>query len=315
MYASAQSTEDLSFVLQHAQPGDTIVTGAANFGEIVLTGFSFSPAVKVVFHQDATIERMTLNHSTGLHFENATINAGVSNRPQSERAIFISGGGDIQFDHATVSWSDDGNNANDGTGIIADGVRSLTIQSSEFHHALVGVQVRTSSDVTIQNNHFSNIVADGIVVSGTSKLNILENVCINWTRIDGANAHPDCIQLQSGFRAVANTHTRIAGNVMLKGVGERFQGIFVSSRHADSAHINTVIEDNIARLDVGLGIGASNVDGLIIRNNDIRASQKATEAPRIVVYDNANNVKVIDNVAARIRTPQGSIVSGNTLPQ
>lgn len=310
---ASQSQQDLNSLLISAQPGDVIETDAADFEQINLTGYSFSPAVTIKFHDDAKVTSMVIRNSIGLHFDNANIRPGVSSRPNSDKAVYVFGGGDLKFSNSTIAWDDDGDPTNNAVAMLFDGVNGLVVESNRISHSTNGTQVRTSSDVRIQNNQYSRMLADGIVASGITNLEILDNLCVDWDKIPGSRGHPDCIQLQTGFRALPVVNARIADNIIVQGKGDRFQGIFVASSHAGVPHINTTIENNVIRLDIGLGIAAGNVDGLTIHANDIRPSYQASDRPRIVLYDPTTNVEITDNVTSGIRAPDDAIVEGNEL--
>lgn len=311
--AQAQTAADLIADLNAASPGDTIIVPAGDYGPVSLRWNSFSPAVTLQFEQGAVIETMQLRDVTGVIFDNLTISAGIAADPKRNYAVFVQRGGDLTFKDSHFSWAIDGDPSNDGPALVFDGVDGIRIENSHFSDMRDGVIIRSSSNVEIWGSHFTDLLKDGINLSGTDNVVIRENACTDFRIIPGFNAHPDCIQLQAGSRAIANTNVLIADNVMLIQDGEQAQGIFVKSKYANEPHRQITIENNLIRQSVTLGIYAENVEDLSIRNNDVLPSFDADYDPRIVVNDPSTNVLIEGNTVSRIDAPAHATVQNNTI--
>ena len=313
MPALADPADDLKAEIAAASPGDVIKTANADFGDLILVGYSFEPAVKVRFHKNATITSMEIRGVTGMTFNRAKIVAGVADRPVADKAVFVFGGSKITFNNANIQWAADGDPLNDGVGMIFEGVQGLTVNRSTFTNALSGIIIRSSTNAKVKNSSFSEILGDGVKVSGTDGVLIKGNSCTNFTSAPNVNPHPDCIQLLAGSRAVGNTNTRILSNTITKGDGASFQGIFMGTGVDGEMHVGVRIENNSITQSVGLGIAAIDVDGLTIRNNQVLPSPDATTAPRILVNDPTINVLIEGNTASAINAPEHATLINNTI--
>ncbi len=311
--AFAQTAADLVADIDAASPGDTIIVPAGDYGAVSLRWNDFSPAVTLQFEDGAAIQNLRLRDVTGLVFENLMISAGIANDPVREIAVLVQRGGDITFRNSSFAWAEDDDPSNDGTILIFDGVDGVKVENSHFSDMRDGVIVKNSANVEIWGSHFTDLLKDGIILSGSNNIVIRENACTDFQRIEGLNAHPDCIQLQAGSNAVANTNVLIADNSILMLDGERAQGIFIKSRFASAPHQQITVENNLIRQAHHLGIYAENVDDLIIRGNDILPAFNSVDTPRILVRDPSSNVLIEENTAPLIRAPAHATVQNNTI--
>lgn len=311
--AQAQTAADLIADINAASPGDTIIVPAGDYGAISLRWNNFAPAVTLKFENGAVIQTMQLRDVTGLVFEDVTISGGVAPDPVRNYAVFVQRGGDITFKNSHISWAIDGDPSNDGPGLVFDGVDGIRVENSHISDVRDGIIIRSSSNVEILGSHFTDLLKDGINLSGTDNVVIRENACTDFRSIEGFNAHPDCIQLQTGYRLIANSNVLIVDNAILIQDGEKAQGIFVKSKYAGVPHRQITIENNLIRHSVTLGVYAENVDDLIIRENDVLPSHDAIYAPRIVVHDLSTNVLIEGNTASRIDAPAHATVQNNTI--
>ncbi len=266
----------------------------------------------ISFHPDASLTSLVLRDVEGVHFDSLRVEAGETTSPKSAKAVYIQRGGDIAFRGAEIAWSNDGDPSNDGSGVFADGVAGLVVENSLIHDVRNGIVVTSAHDVSITGSRVANILADGVSVSGTTNMLIKDNLCIDFAARGTSGVHPDCIQLQAGSRAIANENIRIIDNVSLKGFGDTAQGIFVKSKYVGVPHRDILIENNLIKQSVTLGIYGENVDGLTIRGNRVLSSPEADTPPRILVRDPSSGVVIENKTAWRIVAPAGATVSGNT---
>ncbi|NNE42486.1 MAG: right-handed parallel beta-helix repeat-containing protein [Marinicaulis sp.] len=311
--ASAQLAGDLNALLAAASPGDVISTKNRDFGDVSLAGYSFDPPVTIKFHKKAAINQLIIRNSSGLKFDGMNMVLGESFSPASDKGVFVLGGGNIAFNDASIEWARDADPLNDGTAMVFDGVDGVSISGGAISHSLSGVVIRSSSNASVRGVQFSELLGDGIVVSGTRDVTIDDNTCTDFAPRGTSGSHPDCIQLQAGSRAVANTNLAITNNMALKGAGSKFQGIFVTSRHVGVPHINVTIENNTVKQDVGNGIAASNIDGLTVRGNQVLPAFDVTDPPRIIVNEPASDVLIEGNTASGITAPPDAIIRDNTI--
>ncbi len=312
--ASAQPVTDIQAALGAASPGDVIEIAAGDYGLVEITGESFAPAVTLRFLDGAEVKKMRIRHSTGLVFENLKVEAGPSLDPLRENAVVVFSGGDITFRNSSFAWAKDGDPLNDGTALSVDGVEGFRIISNHFSNTREALIVRASTDVVIADSHFTDILEDGIVIAGSTDVLIDHNICTDFRAAADPLSHPDCIQLQSGGRAVANTNVMISNNTIQQGAGDRAQPIFVNSRHAGVPHIGVTIENNTTRQSTAIGIHVGNTHDLIIRGNRVLPSPQSVEPPRILARSDTQNVLIEGNTAARVRGPAGSIIRDNVTP-
>ncbi|MEM9013545.1 MAG: right-handed parallel beta-helix repeat-containing protein [Pseudomonadota bacterium] len=312
--AIAHAATDIQAALDTAAPGDTIQVAAGSYGVQQLGGVSFDEPVTLVFDENAYVERLILRFATGVHFDNLHIESGPATNPHSENALMVFGGGDILFRRASFAWARDGDPLNDGTLLVFDGVAGVAVKESHFSDAREALMIRSSQDVQIIGNHFTEILEDAIVIAGSDRVTIDQNLCTDFTASADPHAHPDCIQLQAGGRAVANTDVTISNNVIMQGVGDKAQPIFIGSRHIGVPHIGVVVEKNVTRQSTAIGIHIGNTNDLVVRGNQVLPSTQADAPPRILVRAPGENILIEDNIAAQVRGPVGAIVQNNTIP-
>ena len=310
--AVAQS--DILAALSTAQPGDVIELSAGDYGLLEISGYAFSTPVTLRFHEEAVVEQLRLRYVTGLHFENLEVKVGVAENPSKENAVYIFGGGDLSFRKSRLAWSEDDDPLNDGTLVVADGVDGLSVEATHFSDGRNGVIVRSSNNVRITGSHFTEIASDAIVISGSSDVVVDQNLCADFRSVSIPGAHPDCIQLQSGSRGVANDNVRIKNNTILQADGDKFQPIFISSRHVSAPNTTILVEGNLIRQSTAIGIHIGNTNDLIVRGNRVYPSLQSEISPRILVRAPGSNVLIEDNIAASVKGPEGAIIQNNTTP-
>jgi len=312
--ASARAKTDIGAALEAASPGDVITIAAGDYGLVRLGGQSFDPPVTLRFNRAAKVKKMRLQNLTGVIFENLHQEAGPSDNPVSENAIFIKGGGNITFRHSSFAWAKDGDPLNDGTLIILDGVNGARIEAGHFSDAREAVVIRSSQNIAIVNSRFTDILEDGMVIAGSHNVLIDGNYCADFHASAAPEAHPDCIQLQTGGRGVANADVVISNNIILQRNGDRAQPIFIASRHPGKQHLRITIENNLSRQATAIGIHVNNTRDLIIRGNQMYPSPQSTEYPRIVVRQSQGDILIENNITSRVRAPQGAVIRNNTPP-
>lgn len=311
---SAQTAADLEAAVNAAAPGDVITVTPGSYDLVELGPNNFSPAVTLRFIDGASIGRMFLRDVTGLVFENLIVEAGESLNPVSENAVLVQDGGDITFRKSSFAWAKDDDPLNDGTALAFDRVDGIRVQNSHFSHVREGLIIRNSSNAEVVASHFTDMLEDAIVIAGSQHVTLRENTCTDFRRAAGLNTHPDCIQLQASSQAVADTDVLIADNAVLKGDGEKAQGIFISSRFIGEPHRDITVENNLIRQSAVLGIYAKNAENITIRNNSVYSAFEAENDPRILVRDPSTAVVIEDNVSWRVVGPAHATMNNNIAP-
>ena len=304
---SAQSVGDL---LQSASPGSRVIVTERQ-GDILLKDISFDQTVIVEFASGTSISSLYLRNVRGVHFKNLRIDHGPQSEPKNSAAVRVYESHALTFSSLVVTGGVDATPLNDGTGMIIEGSGAILIEGSEFAHLRNGIMLRDSKNATIQNNLFHYLLADGVDVSGSKQVTLSGNVCTNFFDRHGSGVHPDCIQLLAGSRKRANEDVRIIDNVVRKGKGAQYQGIFVRSIHDGIHHKNILIKNNFIEQSHPLAIAIQNVDGGRIINNIVREAPVVEHTPHIRVRAPVSDVEVIGNIAPLITAPAHVLVMEN----
>lgn len=311
--APAQAQQPLGRILKELESGETAIIAAGDQGRLDMRGRRFDPPATVRFEPGAEISGLRLENVRGLVLEGVTVIAGIADLPKTRNAAMIIGGGEIEIADASFEWADDGNPLNDGSALVVDGASNVKLIAGRFRAARNGVHVRDSVNVSIEGSHFSDILADGVKVSGSREVRIVRNTCSAFSQTLAFDPHPDCIQLQTGGRGAANQNVTISHNIARRNGGAPFQGVFVSGKADAPFHERIIIENNLVSQAKGNGIFATRVNGLIIRNNRVLASTSGEPAPRIVVRDPVSDVGIEGNSAAAVNAPMDARMTTNTI--
>jgi hypothetical protein len=161
----------------------------------------------------------------------------------SQTIATANGGGNLTFDQVYVHGSLDGNARNDAVGIILWGIKGATISNSRFQQLGRAAQFFGCSNLTVSRNDVREIRSDGFDFSAVSNALIDGNFFTNFQRV--ASDHPDAIQFQTAGSSRSSTDIVIRNNVLLPGLGNGTQGVFMRDEVGTLPYKRVTISNNL----------------------------------------------------------------------
>ena len=233
--ATGPATPDnVNAVIAGARAGDVIRLTPGNYGQIVVKGKEWKPAL-VIEAGDAVIDRVTLEAVTGLHWR---------------------GGRFDGHDSGT-------------TGLSMGNSRDVAVEGGDFrNYTRNGVIVIKSRDVVVRRNNFTGMGSDGMQVAQAQRVLIEANHCEAFRRTE--KAHPDCIQMWSRPNLPPTSDVVIRDNTM-SGI---MQGISMFNHVRDGVDDGGFDRVSVIGNDVKIslyyhGIAAYNCRECLIRDNRV----------------------------------------------
>ncbi len=274
---TVSSAAGLTAALAQASGGDKIVLASGNYGDVSLSGLTFSSNVSIVSANPlspATFNSISLNRVTNLVLDSISIdftptretkafNAGIDIRSSSNITVtnsHLEGGpspvdGLLTARGISALWSTNITISNTEVtefrrGIFAGDVDGLNIIDNNIHHN------RTS---TLSGSDVSNVLVSGNEFSSSQANNFGDG---------GTGDHGDFIHFwTSTSQTVPSTNIVIRDNFLAQGDGTALLGIYLDDNQNLMGFTNVIIEDNVIHNGNAQAIRMEDVNGLIIRNN------------------------------------------------
>ena len=312
-------------------PGDVLVLGAGDYGQLDLRGLVMPQDRPVVLRgaDDGAVRfsGMHLREVEGLVLENLVFDYSYapgdprylrpfqiisSRRITIRKALFD---GDVA---RGVSASADGFGTGFALGIT--GSAGVVLIDSEIRGFLRGVVVSDSRDIVLRGNDIHSLRSDGMNFAQVESVLIEGNHIHDFLRALDSADHADMIQFWTNGTETPSRDIVIRGNVLNSGGGWWTQSIFMRNDQVDRGlagpemfYRNVLIEQNVIINAHLHGIAVGETDGLIIRNNTvIRNARSEGERdnvalwnPRISVAETSRNVQILRNVVSRIGGAEG----------
>jgi hypothetical protein len=282
--------------IKSAQSGDVIYLEAGTYSGIAIRNLIVDGNVTITSKDPgnpATITNINVTGSSGFTFENLEF----APNEGGQFAYLVNGSKNITFSNLDVHGSLDGNPQGDSSGISILGSSNIRIENSEFHELRRGVGVGDSEGVVIEGNKFHVLQTDGVMVSDTKNIKILDNSFSNFSPVIGD--HPDAIQFLTKGTTASSEDIVISGNIITRGEGSAMQGIFMRDEVGNLAYKNVTISDNIMVGTGYNGIMVGNGENLKITGNELISYEGATNKTWILIRG-ANGVVAENNTAILI---------------
>lgn len=296
------TTSQLVAALKNAKDGDVIALNSGNYSSVRLDNFDFKNGVTITSvnpDKPAVLTDLMVQNSGGLTFSNLEFAAGSN---ANMFGFQFRGTHDIKLDNLDVHATD-GPNGYDVSPLMIRNSTGVEITNSDFHHSWHGVTMLDNTDVTITNNEFYDIRTDGIRGGGISDLVVSGNVFTDFH--PKAGDHPDAIQLWSTNQSEAAKNIVISDNMVVRGDGDAFQGIFIKDTFGKLPFENVTISDNLIVGAMYNGIAVNGAKGLSIDGNTVSGFADQKSWLRV---DNGVNTSVTNNKAE-------SYIYQNTTPR
>jgi len=301
----------LAAAIETAEPGDRLLLAEGNYGAFAIRNRSFSPAIEITAAQATApiFTEIELRDVQGVHFSDLAISFGPTTAPRTTYAVDVQRGTDVAFSAMEFEGAADENPDNDAQGLNIRDSQDVTVENSNFHDLFRGVAILDSTNTNVTQSTFRNISSDGIVGRGDFGVLIEDNFFTDFFLTSVGNVHPDAIQFWDSGASRENRDLTIRGNVILRGVGDPSQGIFIKA--GSMASENIVIENNVIQQSMIQGLYLENVVGATVNNNTIAPFDTIIDKPGIEVRAPASGVEVTDNLAISWRLAGAGITAGN----
>lgn len=295
--------------LKSSQGGDVIKLAPGTYDPISMKmdQIRYSSNVTVTSldpDNQAVLTGLTLPNAQNLTFQD--LEFFVNYRDTGYWYIFDNGK-NLVFDGLNVHGTLDNNPGNDGQAMTIRWSENVVVKNSEFHEVRIALAHRENNGFTVENNYFHDIRHDGVRGSGSNNVEIAGNYFSNFFPAEGD--HPDAIQfwtLEATGKEVYNI--TIENNVMVRGTGAAFQGIFIRDE-GGVGYRNITIQDNLVIGSQYHGISVDSANGLTISGNTIAGLPDQLAWIRVI---NSENVTLSNNLAPKyVSVENDSYVQSN----
>lgn len=213
----------------------------------------------------------------------------------------------VDFDGAT-----DSGGYGTGTGLNLRSSSDITIRNSEISDYSKGIMVWNVTGLDLLSNTLDNISYDGMVLGHARGVRISSNdvTMHGRTNID----HKDIIQIYNQGSQPPSSNVVISNN-KLTAIDSNIHGIYMGNYDAAATgsagefYSNVTITGNVIDSQHKLGIAVDRTDGLtitdnVVLQNDRISSSRTINKPVILVNQNSDDVRVSGNVV--LDTPSAS---------
>ena len=187
---------------------------------------------------------------------------------------------------------------NDGTGVIIQNSKQVTVTNSEIHNIGTGIAYLNSDQVQISNNNLHNTQSDAMHGGGTSDITISHNTFSDFV----GQGHPDAIQFwTTGATSIAHDVV-ISDNTMTRGDGAIFQGVFMGA-DASTPFQNVTITGNAIVGGMYNGIALQYANNVEVQDNLVEGYQDMTSW---IYLSKVINGSLDNNTTTSINNPNNS---------
>lgn len=264
---TVSSTTALNSALKAAKAGDTILLAPGTY-TMSASNLNFASAVTVTSADPmkaAVITGLSVNGSTGLTIRDLEFRADAANGNMPFR---VSGSDNVRFVNLDVHGSLDDNPQNDVNAFLVRDSTNITFQDSEFQQLMQGISHLNVDRLTITGNSFHDMRTDGVLGSGSNWVTISGNTFRDFS--PKAGDHPDAIQFFT-TNTTENVHDIvIKDNVIQRGDGAPFQGIFMRSEVDGLLYERVTISGNLVSGTLYHGISVSDAVNVTVRDNIVQ---------------------------------------------
>jgi hypothetical protein len=327
---------ELYEALANAVGGETILLSSGSYGSLWLSaksGFdiTFPSTVTIAsanIDEPAIFTRLSLNGAANLSIAGVvfdyTAASGDTQRDMPNEVISSTNISitDSVFDGDVASGSSEyANGFGTGIGLSVRWSSGVTIENNEFFNWHRGAVFDASSDLNIVGNEIYDIRSDGMDFVNVQTVLIEDNYIHDFQSSYSAGDHRDMIQFWTTGTTTPSTDIIIRDNVLDIGDGAYTQSIFMRNEMVDTGQAgtemyyqNVLIENNTIYNGHLHGITVGETNGLVITGNSVLESKDESNpddststvwTPTIRVAQNATNVEITANAVATITGATG----------
>lgn len=237
------STAELLSALKNAKAGDTILLKSGTYSGVNIANLKFDGKVTITSQNPADKAVFT-----DLHIRDSA-NIGLSNVELTAKAdapihVFkVTGSTDVALDRLKVTGA-----SHEHEPLMIRSTTNVSFTNSEVTNAFNALNILSNVNLSVTDNLFHNIRADGVRGNAISDLTIARNLFTNFHPrgdLSGPGDHPDAIQIWTEMTSASASNIVIDSNVFVRGEGRQIQGIFVHDNSGSKPFLNLSITDNL----------------------------------------------------------------------
>jgi hypothetical protein len=297
---TVNNTDGLTSAAKAAQAGDTILLAPGSYTTANLSGLTPSGMVTITSmdpSHPAVISGVIVDHSTNLTLTNLE----VTPRYAGGYAVAVTNATNVHV--ANVNIHDSATVV--GNGVLIQNSQHVTLDGSEIHDLSSGVSFLNSDGVLLANNKVHDTQVDGMHGGGTSHITITGNTFTNFR--PQAGDHADAIQFWTTGTTTAAHDIVVTDNVMTRGAGAVFQGVFMGA-DPSLAFQNVTIAGNAMEGTMYNGIAVGNGVNVKIEHNLV---QGYTDMTSWVTVNGTTNAVIDHNTTSSISIGAGNVGLSN----
>ena len=274
----------LSAAILAAPAGSTIRLAPGDYIDIAVRRRIDGAPVVITGPRDARLIRLTFaNPASGWRVNGVTILAAVPGvGPYGGQAVNFARAQDVALDDVLISGVAPGPDAwNEGSkGLLFSRAEGIAVANSEIRHVRLIASLQDSRGIVLANNRFID-AREGLQVSNVQGLIVRNNLFRGWVPRLDLKEHPDMIQFWTRARPTGSARVEISNNLFDAGEERAVQGIFTRAEDFEYGkapqgfHRDWVIRNNIYFGSSKHGISLSDVQGVLVENNNVLASPHA----------------------------------------
>lgn len=290
---SVSDSAGLNTALRDAKAGDTIYLAGGTYSGISANGLLKGGAVTVTSAdpaRPAVLTDLNVMNSNGFTFTNLEF----APKEGGYFAYLVNSSQNITFSNLDIHGTMNGTPHGDAWGISILKSSGIKILASEFQQLGRGVGVGSSHDVEISGNRLHDLQSDGINVADGQNIRIIGNELKSFFPLEAD--HADGIQFWTAGTTKASENIVIANNMISRGAGAGFQGIFMKDEVGTLPYKNVAITDNILVGTGYHGIGVFHSENLTVTGNQLFSYPGGTNLNWMLIQ-NADGAVVLDNTA------------------
>ena len=295
--------------MKTAQSGDVIQLASGTYSAFGLRDVQVNGNVTITSldpAKEANLTGFNLSNVGGFTFKGLefSVNPNGADNPFS-----MFGAKNIVLDDVNVHGSLDSNGANDVGGLLIRASEGVVVKNSEFHDLKMGVSHLDSKNITVTNNSFHDIRVDGVRGGGSSGVTITKNYFTDFDSVDGD--HSDGIQFWTSNVKTLTKDIVVADNVMVRGDGTAFQGVFMRDE-TGARYENVTITNNLVVGSLYHGITVGGASNVKITGNTVSGLPDQLSWIRVV---DSKGVAVTNNNATKFEVDSnaGVVNTGNAV--
>jgi len=286
---TVSNSDALWAAVKAAQAGDTIVLTAGNYSYLSLANMNPSGMVTITSQDPshpAVISGISVMGSSNLTFTNIEVTPKVA----GGYAVTLGNDTNVHLEGLNIHASATA----DGNAVLIQNSTHISVNGSDIHNIGTGISYVNSDFVQLTNNKIHGIQSDGMHGGGTSDITISGNTFTDFA--PKAGDHPDAIQFWTSGTTTSAHDIVITNNVMTRGAGQIFQGVFMGADDKLPFQ-NVTITGNAIVGGMYNGINLQNGNHVLIENNLV---QGYTDMNSWIALSKTTNSTVDGNTASTV---------------